>query len=120
MKKDNNTPIPEYLRKRYKIDYDYVEELTEQEQIDGLWFMKRSLEELTGLRLVLEDVKDNVFTLFVYDETEADNYYQGEILATDLELEDFFNEMDGLLTIAIAAHQKGKKQEQQNATLFPT
>jgi len=120
MKKDNNTPIPEYLRKQYKIDYGDVEDLTEHELIDGLWFMKRNLEELTGLRLVLETVLDNVPSLYVYDETKEIFDYQGEMIISDLTLEDFFNQMDGLITIAIAAHQRGKKTAIQDSTLFPT
>jgi hypothetical protein len=108
MKKDNNTPIPEHMRKLYKIDYDYVEDLTEEQQIKGLWRMKASLEALTGLRFVLETVEANIPTLFVYDEAESKLEYKGEAIISDLDLGDFFNQMDGLITIAIAAYEKGK------------
>jgi len=120
MIKNHNTPLPEYLLKRYKIDYEDVEDLTEHEQIDGLWFMKRNLEELTGLRFVMETVVDNIPALYVYDDTKPEFYFQGEMIVSDFTLGDFFNQMDGLVTIAIAAHQKGKKQAIQDSTLFPT
>lgn len=108
MKKDNNTPIPEHMRKLYKIDYDYIEDLTKEEQLNGLWFMKDSLEILTGLRFVMETEIANVPTLFVYDETESNLEYKGETIITELDIGDFFNQMDGLITIAIAAYEKGK------------